>query len=94
MIKNLLFSILSWVIAFNLIIFFRNYGQPGELHWPNMIISANASAIVVAIIFSLVDTYHDKLRVKPQNFPPGHSGEEFSIYFGRIHCDCGGSFYY
>jgi len=68
MIKNLLFSILSWVIAFNLIIFFRNYGQPGELHWPNMIIGANTAAIVVAIIFSLVDTYHDKLRVKRKTF--------------------------
>lgn len=68
MIKKLLFSILSWVIAFNLIIFFRNHGQPGELHWPNMIIGANTAAIVVGIMFSLVDTYHDKLRVKRISF--------------------------
>ena len=67
--KYILYAIVSWVIALNLLMLFRFFGHSEFVpNWKLELIGATTSGIVVGVIFSLIDNYVNQTKIKLKSF--------------------------
>jgi len=67
--KYILYAIISWVIALNLLMLFRFAGLKNiAVEWKLELIGATTSAVVLGVIFSIVDIYIGKTKIRQKSF--------------------------
>jgi len=68
-VKNIFFAIISWVIALNLLMLFRFFGLESiDTVWKNHLLGATTSGIVFGVIFTVIDIYISKTKIRLKSF--------------------------
>ena len=67
--KYLSSAIISWVLALNLLMLFRFAGHSNfDVDWKLELIGATTSAIGLGVIFSIIDIYISKTKIRQKSF--------------------------
>ena len=67
--KNMLYAIISWVIALNLLMLFRFIGHNTiDVEWKLELIGATTSGVVLGVVFSIIDIYLNKTKIRQKSF--------------------------
>jgi adenylate cyclase len=67
--KYILYAIISWVIALNLLMLFHYFGHNEiDVEWKIELIGATISAVVLGLIFSIIDIYINKTNLRQKSF--------------------------
>lgn len=67
--KYILYAVISWVLALNLLMLFRYFGHSEfDPNWKLELIGATTSGIVVGVIFSLIDIYINQTKIRQRSF--------------------------
>ena len=67
--KNILYAIISWVMALNLLMLFHYFGHNEiDVPWKIELTGATTSGVVLGVIFSIIDIYINKTKIRQKSF--------------------------